>query len=120
MPKRLPSNLDQRRRFQRTHYPFDVHGDLQVPPSFATYSPCRSRREGFARDPVDPNRLEPAEQAQALSTPAVSRMSCWLRPRDMIKQMDNNGIVVDDLKAAIAFFVELGLELEGEMAVEGS
>jgi catechol 2,3-dioxygenase-like lactoylglutathione lyase family enzyme len=38
----------------------------------------------------------------------------------MLKRMDNVGIVVDDLKAAIAFFVELGLELEGEMAVEGS
>ena len=38
----------------------------------------------------------------------------------MIKRMDNVGIVVDDLKATIAFFVELGLELEGEMAVEGS
>jgi catechol 2,3-dioxygenase-like lactoylglutathione lyase family enzyme len=37
----------------------------------------------------------------------------------MIQRMDNVGIVVDDLKAAIAFFVELGLELEGEMAVEG-
>jgi catechol 2,3-dioxygenase-like lactoylglutathione lyase family enzyme len=34
--------------------------------------------------------------------------------------MDNVGIVVDDLKAAIAFFVELGLELEGETTVEGS
>ena len=33
--------------------------------------------------------------------------------------MDNVGIVVDDLAAAIAFFVELGLELEGEMPVEG-
>ncbi len=33
--------------------------------------------------------------------------------------MDNVGIVVDDLKAAIAFFAELGLELEGEMTVEG-
>ena len=33
--------------------------------------------------------------------------------------MDNVGIVVDDLEAAIAFFVELGLELEGEAAVEG-
>ena len=36
-----------------------------------------------------------------------------------IQRMDNVGIVVDDLKAAIAFFVELGLELEGEMSVEG-
>lgn len=33
--------------------------------------------------------------------------------------MDNVGIVVDDLKTAIAFFTELGLELEGETTVEG-
>ena len=36
-----------------------------------------------------------------------------------IKRMDNVLLVVDDLKAAIAFFVELGLELEGEATVEG-
>jgi catechol 2,3-dioxygenase-like lactoylglutathione lyase family enzyme len=36
-----------------------------------------------------------------------------------ILRMDNVGIVVDDLKAAIAFFAELGLELEGEATVEG-
>ena len=36
-----------------------------------------------------------------------------------IQRMDNVGIVVDDLKAAIAFFLELGLELEGEATVEG-
>jgi catechol 2,3-dioxygenase-like lactoylglutathione lyase family enzyme len=35
-------------------------------------------------------------------------------------QMHNVSIVVDDLKAAIAFFTELGLELEGETTVEGS
>jgi catechol 2,3-dioxygenase-like lactoylglutathione lyase family enzyme len=34
-------------------------------------------------------------------------------------RMDNVGIVVDDLAAAIAFFVELGMELEGETQVEG-
>jgi catechol 2,3-dioxygenase-like lactoylglutathione lyase family enzyme len=33
--------------------------------------------------------------------------------------MHNVGIVVEDLKAVIAFFVELGLELEAEMTVEG-
>ena len=33
--------------------------------------------------------------------------------------MDNVLIVVDDLKAAIAFFTELGMELEGEYTVEG-
>ncbi len=37
----------------------------------------------------------------------------------MIERMDNVGIVVDDLKAAVAFFGELGLELEGEATVEG-
>jgi catechol 2,3-dioxygenase-like lactoylglutathione lyase family enzyme len=33
--------------------------------------------------------------------------------------MDHVGIVVEDLEAATEFFVELGLELEGEAAVEG-
>ena len=37
----------------------------------------------------------------------------------MIKRMDNVLIVVDDLAAAIAFFVELGMELEGQTAVRG-
>ena len=36
-----------------------------------------------------------------------------------IQRMDNVGIVVDDLEAAIAFFVELGMELEGKATVEG-
>ena len=36
-----------------------------------------------------------------------------------IQRMDNVLIVVDDLEAAIAFFVELGMELEGETTVEG-
>jgi catechol 2,3-dioxygenase-like lactoylglutathione lyase family enzyme len=34
--------------------------------------------------------------------------------------MDNVLIVVDDLEAVKAFFVELGMELEGEMPVEGA
>ena len=33
--------------------------------------------------------------------------------------MDHVGIVVDDLADAVAFFVELGLELHGEAPVEG-
>ncbi len=36
-----------------------------------------------------------------------------------IQRMDNVLIVVDDLEAAIAFFVELGMELEGKTQVEG-
>jgi catechol 2,3-dioxygenase-like lactoylglutathione lyase family enzyme len=36
-----------------------------------------------------------------------------------IQRMDHVGVVVDDLEAAIAFFVELGLELEDEARIEG-
>ncbi|MEU4289149.1 VOC family protein [Kribbella sp. NPDC026596] len=36
-----------------------------------------------------------------------------------IQRMDNVGIVFDDLEAAIAFFGELGMELEGKAEVEG-
>jgi catechol 2,3-dioxygenase-like lactoylglutathione lyase family enzyme len=36
-----------------------------------------------------------------------------------IQQMHNTLIVVDDIDAVIAFFVELGMELEGKGPVEG-
>jgi hypothetical protein len=39
--------------------------------------------------------------------------------RMTIQRMDHVGIVVDDLADAVAFFVELGLELQGESPVAG-
>ncbi|MBV9603497.1 MAG: VOC family protein [Solirubrobacterales bacterium] len=36
-----------------------------------------------------------------------------------LQRMDNVGVVVEDLPATIAFFCELGLELEGQATVEG-
>ena len=36
-----------------------------------------------------------------------------------LQRMDNVLIVVEDLEAAKAFFIELGMELEGETQVEG-
>lgn len=36
-----------------------------------------------------------------------------------LKRMDNVLIVVEDIEAAIAFFTELGMELEGRTTVEG-
>jgi catechol 2,3-dioxygenase-like lactoylglutathione lyase family enzyme len=36
-----------------------------------------------------------------------------------IQRMDHVSVVVDDLEAAIAFFVELGMELEGKAPIEG-
>jgi len=40
-------------------------------------------------------------------------------PPMTIQRLENVGIVVDDLAAATAFFVELGLKLQGEATVEG-
>ena len=39
--------------------------------------------------------------------------------RVTVQRMDNVGIVVESLDAAISFFAELGLELEGRATVEG-
>jgi catechol 2,3-dioxygenase-like lactoylglutathione lyase family enzyme len=36
-----------------------------------------------------------------------------------VKRMDNVGIVVEDINAAIEFFTELGLNLEGRAPIEG-
>ena len=36
-----------------------------------------------------------------------------------LQRMDNVGIVVESLDAAVAFFAELGLELEGRATIEG-
>jgi len=36
-----------------------------------------------------------------------------------VKRMDNVGIVVESLDTAVAFFAELGLELEGRATIEG-
>ena len=36
-----------------------------------------------------------------------------------LQRMDNVGIVVESLDAAVSFFAELGLELEGRATVEG-
>ncbi|MGH9093027.1 MAG: VOC family protein [Acidimicrobiales bacterium] len=37
-----------------------------------------------------------------------------------VQRMDNVAIVVDDLDAAVAFFTELGMELEGKGQIEGT
>src|SRR5438067_10182934 len=39
--------------------------------------------------------------------------------RVALQRMDNVGIVVESLDAAVSFFVELGLELEGRAMIEG-
>jgi catechol 2,3-dioxygenase-like lactoylglutathione lyase family enzyme len=48
-----------------------------------------------------------------------SSLSALTIERLTIQRMDHVGVVVDDLAAAIEFFVQLGLELQGEGSVEG-
>ncbi len=56
------------------------------------------------------------------SLPAIgtaARISFLTIEHMTIQRMEHVGIVVDDLAAATDFFVELGLVLQGEFAVEG-
>jgi catechol 2,3-dioxygenase-like lactoylglutathione lyase family enzyme len=59
---------------------------------------------------------------QEQSSEAVVSLSVLHRltvERMTIQRMENVGIVVDDLAAATAFFVERGLKLHGEGPLEG-
>jgi catechol 2,3-dioxygenase-like lactoylglutathione lyase family enzyme len=60
--------------------------------------------------------LKPPRSVHRASTP--DRQSPSIEPMT-IQRMDNVGIVVEDLDAAIAFFTELGMELEGKAQIEG-
>src|ERR671921_412500 len=58
------------------------------------------------------------------SAGALVRWTCRSHNRTRVlrvtlRRMDNVGIVVESLDAAISFFTELGLELEGRATVEG-
>jgi catechol 2,3-dioxygenase-like lactoylglutathione lyase family enzyme len=67
------------------------------------------------RAPVPATCIIVLGQVRQVRAPAVKRGK-----EDMtVKRMDNVLIVVDDLEAAKAFFIELGLKLEGETTVEG-
>jgi len=47
---------------------------------------------------------------------SIGGLYIWIQA---LKRMDNVGIVVDDLAAAIDIFLDLGLELEGQATIEG-
>jgi catechol 2,3-dioxygenase-like lactoylglutathione lyase family enzyme len=42
-----------------------------------------------------------------------------MKSEEPLLRMHNVGIIVEDIKAVVAFFTELGMELEGEATVEG-
>jgi catechol 2,3-dioxygenase-like lactoylglutathione lyase family enzyme len=57
--------------------------------------------------------------ANPVNTDGAARRTAHQGDIMAVKRMDNVGIVVEDLDAAIAFFKELGLELEGRGPIEG-
>ena len=60
------------------------------------------------------------DRATGGSGPPGQRLDAFFKLGDMtIQRMDNVAIVVGDLDAAVAFFTELGMELEGKAQVEG-
>lgn len=59
------------------------------------------------------------ERPGAIVTSPPRRVNVLTIEHLTIQRMEHVGIVVDDLAAATEFFVELGLELQGEGRVEG-
>jgi catechol 2,3-dioxygenase-like lactoylglutathione lyase family enzyme len=63
--------------------------------------------------------LSPLGQSDAAEGSCSQNHRVATVERMAIQRMDHVGVVVDDLAAATAFFVELGLKLHGEASVEG-
>jgi catechol 2,3-dioxygenase-like lactoylglutathione lyase family enzyme len=78
-------------------------------------------RKAIGSPDVDVGRaVVEMKTGSGLPTPgAAARTSIPYIEHMTIQRMEHVGIVVDDLPAATEFFVELGLELQGEASVEG-
>jgi catechol 2,3-dioxygenase-like lactoylglutathione lyase family enzyme len=63
--------------------------------------------------------MKTATKTTKTAKPAAKKAGARPRPRAGVKRMDNVGIVVESLDAAISFFAELGLDLEGRTTIEG-
>jgi catechol 2,3-dioxygenase-like lactoylglutathione lyase family enzyme len=87
--------------------------------------PCPRRPLGAADKPSAAAYTWTAaelEHEAVIVTRCRSGMALRSRRREdimTVKRMDNVGIVVEDLDAAIEFFTELGLTLEGRRPIEG-
>jgi catechol 2,3-dioxygenase-like lactoylglutathione lyase family enzyme len=66
-----------------------------------------------------PTGIEKTNRADSLVADSRSYMREAIVEHMTILRMDHVGVVVDDLAGAVAFFAELGLELQGETTVEG-
>src|SRR5262249_10926105 len=79
---------------------------------------CRCYRTHAWPQPA-PGRAQPKRRKSGMGLTALGRSVPTIGGMT-IQRMDHVGVVVDDLPAAIAFFVELGMELVGETSVGGS
>ena len=70
------------------------------------------------RHTVDRHHLYATRAAGSFRTALAARRGHMLEGM-AIQRMDNVAIVVDDLDTAVAFFTELGMELEGKGQIEG-
>src|SRR6266498_5447126 len=86
---------------------------------------ARARAEGLAmrmtahhpdRDARIYRKMPASRGTQRRCSPIIVRRQGNIMT---VKRMDNVGIVVEDIDAAIGFFTELGLELEGRAPIEG-
>src|SRR5260370_981301 len=76
--------------------------------------------EGEPAVAVDRGRIPVSRDLELLQRPRQLNFSVRRQGDFMaVKRMDNVGIVVQDIDAAIEFFTELGLELEGRAPIEG-
>jgi catechol 2,3-dioxygenase-like lactoylglutathione lyase family enzyme len=125
----VPGKFDEDLRYAIRGYKFKMSGcampSQKSPPCFSTELSRRAfvtrMLAGSAMALLPAVSSREAELATTLVTTRehdAKRLKKTMTKNKLLR-MDNVGIVVEDLKAAIAFFVELGLELEGEMTVEG-
>src|SRR5690242_4942556 len=78
----------------------------------------RLRSSGKGPRPARPPT--PGDNDAELSAPRrVHAAGARRRPFMTVQRLEHIGIVVDDLAAATAYFTALGLELEGQVSVEG-
>src|SRR5919201_3908324 len=87
-------------------------------------SDSMSRSAGRLRSPGEaPRAARPTtpgdHDAEESAARRLHAAGAGRRPFMTVQRLEHIGVVVDDLAGATAFFVALGLEVEGEATVEG-
>src|SRR5918911_5502604 len=85
--------------------------------------PCREAPTGSAHQVKGPRAARPTtpgdHDAEESAARRVHAAGAGGRPFMTVQRLEHIGVVVDDLAGATAFFVALGLEVEGEASVDG-